>query len=626
MASEEQAPSLSHISEAPPKKKKKKRKKKGKTKRSVSRIPRRNNKSYGFHNRRESIPHHATVQSLASINAPIIVNKLSKMSQDLKYQRDLQKALMELNQKGEDYRYAIEIGESLTKENAFLKEQIDILESQLHHQETDNTILREKLETLHATYSQDLSSYHQDLQAHKQLVSELQTALQSKHEELKQQKAQARNDRQHNLEDTAMLQFERMTSDEISNLSSNDMQSPLEKQLLKQLEKEKKNHAQSRETVESLMRKLDDMHSLKRKYDSLKSSNKELKRSNKELKQITKDELAQHIAMQKSIEQEAIYLASRKANLEEERDELVGELEQRDYEITMLHQQLALQRKEFESTGGMEPQISASVGSTLGDIINEDQYYEYHDPHDPHGDEVSEDEDDNDLDHQDEIDIIAEILDDENIFVSDEDDTDVDTQNEGQNDKPPAATQKISEESRDKKAFDKIKEYLHLTASAVKIKYPTVKNIQSDELIKSVKDLPFYKYHDQMVRIMETQIKKVRDAERKNQPQETMGVNRPKLEKRKSFLSIFNVFGRDELEAVSDDEDDGKSEGGRSSGDEDAGITNRRRRGKSRKKKSKKKSRKAHKSLPSPDGTGMPASDFQGVRGVSVQAAQKRLK
>eukprot|EP01083_Nonionella_stella_P168931 571713_1 len=161
MASEEQAPSLSQISEGPSKKKRKKKKRK--TKRS---IPRRDAKSYGL-NRRGPRPHNATAQSLASINAPIIVNKLSKMSQDLKYQRELQKALMELKQKDEDYRYAIEIGESLTKENTYLKEQTEILEAQLHHQETDNTILREKLETLHATYSQDLSSYHQDLQAHK---------------------------------------------------------------------------------------------------------------------------------------------------------------------------------------------------------------------------------------------------------------------------------------------------------------------------------------------------------------------------------------------------------------------------------------------------------------------------
>eukprot|EP01083_Nonionella_stella_P048168 128976_1 len=346
--------------QAPPNKRKKKKKKKKNTE------PKRLAKSYGFSRRKSRI-----------------TNKLSKLSQDLKYQDTLQKALMELKQKDEDYRYAIEIGEALTKENAYLKEQIEILESQLHHQEAGNTILRKKLETLHATYSQDLFSYHQDLQAHKQLVSELQTALQCKHAEQVQQK-HAKDDVQHTprVPDIATSQFAWMTDDQILNLSSKDMQSPFEKQLLKQLKKENTNHAQSKQTVESLMRKLDEMQ---RKYDTLKISNKELK-------QITNDELAQHIATHKAIEQEAIYLASRKANVEEERDRLVAELELRDYEITMLHQQLALERKEFESHNVYEK------GSTLGDIINEDQYYEYHDPHDPYGDEVSDEvcEDEND--------------------------------------------------------------------------------------------------------------------------------------------------------------------------------------------------------------------------------------
>jgi len=57
-------------------------------------------------------------------------------------------------------------------------------------------------------------------------------------------------------------------------------------------------------------------------------------------------------------------------------------------------------------------------------------------------------------------------------------------------------------------AFDKIKEYLHLTASAVKIKYPTVRGVASADLIKRVKELPFYKYHDSMVKIMEHEIQK----------------------------------------------------------------------------------------------------------------------
>ena len=121
----------------------KKLSKRKKKKRMKSTTGHHNLSSYGALNK--SIPHKATVQSLASINQPMIVKELTKMSQDLKYQRELKKALMELKQKDEDYRYAIEIGESLTNENQSLKQRIELLESQTHSQESNNDILREKL-------------------------------------------------------------------------------------------------------------------------------------------------------------------------------------------------------------------------------------------------------------------------------------------------------------------------------------------------------------------------------------------------------------------------------------------------------------------------------------------------
>mmetsp|Transcript_7220 Transcript_7220/g.6462 ORF Transcript_7220/g.6462 Transcript_7220/m.6462 type:complete len:605 (+) Transcript_7220:358-2172(+) len=601
------------------------------------------------------------------------------MSQDLKYHRELQKALMELKQKDEDYRYAIEIGESLTKENQFLKEQVELLESQLHTQETDNDILKEKLETLSSTYHQDLYKYHQDLQAHKELVNELNKSLQSKNEELSQQKAiNHKHVKQNNLNTrSAINKMARMTSDDMNNLTSSDFNSGLEKQLFLQLEKEKKKHVEDQQTIENLMKKLDDMMDLKKKYD-------QLKKANKELKQITKDELAQHIQMQKSIEAEAIYLAARKANLEEEREDLCNLLDQRDYEITMLNQQLQLQRKAATRTEHSQT-LFGNQEATLGDdlAINEegsmDNEYYYHDQ-DP----------DQPLSDEDEIDIIAEILDDEDIFdheVFDDNEEGDDDDDDGAISKQPSliseqmkqqsiiqnsdnnnnnnkATpksprtrrdeKKDDEESKDKKAFDKIKEYLHLTASAVKIKYPTVKKIQSDELIKRVKELPFYKYHDQMVRIMEAQLKKLRDLEKaKNQQLQTQEEFEdgppPQLGKRRSFLSIFNIFGpKDDNQSDNEGFDDNKSDISDSEGPNDQGITQRkdRRKSKTRKKKRSFKKRKHRKSLSkeskerpdtndnTPKSNGNNNGDFsyptggmsRNRRGISAEASQKRLK
>merc|ERR1711902_402816 len=97
-----------------------------------------------------------------------------------------------------------------------------------------------------------------------------------------------------------------------------------------------------------------------------------------------------------------------------------------------------------------------------------------------------------------------DILDDEDIFdheVFDDDDDEIITkqptlikeeEEQRKQQKDEEKKEEKSQESRDKRAFDKIKEYLHLSASAVKIKYPTVRNIQSDELIKRVRELPFY--------------------------------------------------------------------------------------------------------------------------------------
>ena len=71
--------------------------------------------------------------------------------------------------------------------------------------------------------------------------------------------------------------------------------------------------------------------------------------------------------------------------------------------------------------------------------------------------------------------------------------------------------QKMAATSDDTKQH-KINEYLHLTASAVKINYPKVK-ITTDELIKRVESLSFHQYYDQMVRIMEMEKRKMEQSE-----------------------------------------------------------------------------------------------------------------
>eukprot|EP01084_Bolivina_argentea_P215667 366201_1 len=436
-----------------------------------------------------------------------------------------------------------------TQKEKQINQQKEIIESQLHSQDTDHTVLKQKLETLSSSYQQNLHKYRKDLQNKKHeikrkkkkiekiwrkleqfedikdMISNLQQMIDCN---TKQMNVLMERDENRKVTNNGMNELDRLSrdndhlsvknsilnqfiennklellfkeardsynsmqneenkmerrknsnyNDDISNLKN-------EKQLYMQLDKEKKMNIDKQHTIENLMNKLESANDLNKKFETLK-------KAYKELKQFAKDELTQHIQMQKSIEAEAIYLAAKKANLEEERESLINLLDQRDYEITMLNHQLTLMKNQKRVT-------TTNIG-TLGDEIGIDENDEYYDYNDGMNNMDSEEDlEEQMLDDEDEIDIIAEILGDEDMFDDDQ------IQPKDSNIKKRNVE---TEESRDKKAFDKIKEYLHLSASAVKIKYPTVKDIQSDELIKRVRELPFYKYHDQMVRIMETQIR-----------------------------------------------------------------------------------------------------------------------
>jgi len=53
---------------------------------------------------------------------------------------------------------------------------------------------------------------------------------------------------------------------------------------------------------------------------------------------------------------------------------------------------------------------------------------------------------------------------------------------------------------------------LHLTASAVKIKFPNIVTISSEQLIEKVQDFPFSDYYDHMTRIMQNEQMKIEEA------------------------------------------------------------------------------------------------------------------
>jgi len=86
---------------------------------------------------------------------------------------------------------------------------------------------------------------------------------------------------------------------------------------------------------------------------------------------------------------------------------------------------------------------------------------------------------------------------------------------------------KLKEEKRRNEVPHVIKEYLHLTASIVKTKFPNINTISSEQLIEKVQDFNFCDYYDLMMRIMKN---------------EQMKLNQQNTTSNTSSTSFFSKF------------------------------------------------------------------------------------
>merc|ERR1712113_171011 len=93
---------------------------------------------------------------------------------------------------------------------------------------------------------------------------------------------------------------------------------------------------------------------------------------------------------------------------------------------------------------------------------------------------------------------------------------------------------------------DVTREYLHLTASVVNMKYPGIQHITSEDLINKVKNYQFFEYHDMMVNIMrmEQEKKQKEEEEKKAKARQQRLENGQKQQKPESsgYLSRFRNF------------------------------------------------------------------------------------
>jgi len=198
--------------------------------------------------------HHATVQSLANINAAILP-QLSQASTDFKLQRDLQRALLDLQQRDEELITAVDIGESLKAENEEIKEKIEQLMHSMHEMLSENNTLRQKVETWESSYHQLKQTYVSQLQGREEIIEQLKEELKQKDMHLKQQFETMK------FQDSQSPNHSNSNNNNSNNSNNNyfnnksQFQSELEKKLLLQIQEEQQRSNELIQNNEELLKK-----------------------------------------------------------------------------------------------------------------------------------------------------------------------------------------------------------------------------------------------------------------------------------------------------------------------------------------------------------------------------------
>merc|ERR1712176_1547424 len=100
----------------------------------------------------------------------------------------------------------------------------------------------------------------------------------------------------------------------------------------------------------------------------------------------------------------------------------------------------------------------------------------------------------------------------------------------------------VAKQPETKKVADITREYLHLTANVINIKFPRIQTISSEELINKVKNYQFWEYHDMMVRIMKTEEQKIA-AKQKAQKEAKLANGHQQSSAQGMINKLRNFFG-----------------------------------------------------------------------------------
>jgi len=442
---------------------------------------------------------------------------MMKKADQLKLDRELKHLRIKLKESEEEIKTAVEIIGNLHREREDLMQRNETIATTLQAVQTELKIVDQKYKSLEQMYRDDASKFKEEAATAEKRMTMIQEQINQKDLELNDAK-EYQNRLQHELRDANAAINEDAEEDD----NEHAMDSVKETQLKAQLAAERKKVQEKEAQIDKLVAQLNRSAAIKQERDKLK---KELHN----LETMATEDLGLQKMQIDKMQREIITLASRNSKLETEKDDLIAMLEERDYENQMLKTGFGLHREKTARARGSN-QFRVDDFPPNDDVVPDDQY----------------DEDMNGLETLAFIDNVSaqpsirgfddgdhSFLERENSYI-------------GSSGSSPKARAEVV-------VADVTREYLHLTASVVNMKYPGIQHITSEDLINKVKNYQFFEYHDMMVNIMrmEQEKKQKEEEEKKAKARQQRLENGQKQQKPESsgYLSRFRKFfaPKDEL-------------------------------------------------------------------------------
>eukprot|EP01084_Bolivina_argentea_P313760 543392_1 len=382
---------------------------------------------------------------------------MQRKASDLKIERELKHAQIKLQETQEQCDTAVEIIGNLQKENEDYLSSSDRLRAEYEASQTEIAILTQKVTSLEEVYRSDTRKLEEEVDSTKRQLNDL-------HEDMTQ-KNMALNEA-NEYRQTMQQRLNEEAQDASSNGNAKHKMTQAEKQLMQEYATEKKKVLDKDRKIERLLGQLEGA-------TRLKHDNETLQTEIESLRVLAQQDLEMQSYQIEKMTQEIILLGSSNSQLVQEKEDLMALLEERDYENQMLKTGYGLHRtKTHANMDGVIAQLGDDP-----DFDDNMEQVEFANKDPMTLEEMEQYSDYNDY-----------------------------------NSMSGSPTHKKPE----KKVADVTREYLHLTASVVNMKFPRIQ-YSSEELIAKVKNYQFWEYHDMMVRIMKTEETKMLEKQKAEQ-------------------------------------------------------------------------------------------------------------